>query len=859
MTAAHADRPSEGGLYSRLGTALAGPSDWGLALVRLGDLHRERGEYALAAEAYAGALAAGPSGRASLGAGVVALVTGDPGAERHLEAARDRLLVEGDPAGAAWAEGNLAAAALHRGAAGAAARHARSALARLAAAELPPEPLTLCNLGRALHKGGERDAAREALSAARVAAQAQGRPSAAGLASLAEGELEAGAGRWAEAAQAFEAALPDLAVTDHARACLGLAGARHAAGDGPGAAAAYEAALPVLRVAASPEDLATTLVNLGGLQYQGRDPARAVVLLDEAAGVFPQSLSGGAVEQRLRQNRGLALIAVGRLPEATVELDRAAQLAQALGDTDALMQVQGARVDVLRFAGALPEAILLQGAVVALEETHGLRVREAGMMYTPVEDRSLNISTAALRRRRGSRSGPVLFIVPAAHGATGPLFPRGAVSVASFLQAHGVPAVVLPLAHVAEPHLSPGEAAERVSRAIRDAVESLSPRAVGVSVTFSYLYPAGQSVAAAVRALDAQVPILIGGPHVTYQDEACLRETPAIDVVVRGEGEWTALALIRALDTGGDLSEVAGITYRAPDGSVRVNPKRPLGDVLTLPAEDFGLLPRRFVEVMDITALTSRGCAYRCRFCHEFRYWGGVVREHPVARVVAEMDRLAAYGNHLQGIDDSMLDMRTPFFQELVSALGRSPHLHPNFGLLSRLDTLTEEGARQMREAGMRWVCVGVESGSQRVLDTMNKAITVPQIEAGLRLAQAGGLSASGFLIIGHPGDSPEEGAVSRGVVDRLFADGLLQWLDLSTFSPYPGTPYFNAPEKHGLEILTRDWSLWRRTNRPVAQLQGYSAEQIYLDLLRMLDVQDRHVRGRAAPPSLGSGAGASG
>ena len=81
---------------------------------------------------------------------------------------------------------------------------------------------------------------------------------------------------------------------------------------------------------------------------------------------------------------------------------------------------------------------------------------------------------------------------------------------------------------------------------------------------------------------------------------------------------------------------------------------------------------------------------------------------------------------------------------------------------------------------------------------------------------------------------------MTREFVDQLFVDDLINWLDLSTFSPYPGTPYYNTPERYGVEILVRDWNLWRRTNRPVAQLADYPAEQIYLNLLAMLQVQDR-------------------
>jgi radical SAM superfamily enzyme YgiQ (UPF0313 family) len=68
----------------------------------------------------------------------------------------------------------------------------------------------------------------------------------------------------------------------------------------------------------------------------------------------------------------------------------------------------------------------------------------------------------------------------------------------------------------------------------------------------------------------------------------------------------------------------------------------------------------------------------------------------------------------------------------------------------------------------------------------------------------------------------------------------MLQCIDLSIFTPYPGTPFFEDPDRYGVEILSRDWSLWRRSNRPIAQLEGYSAGEIYLDYLRLLALQKR-------------------
>jgi radical SAM superfamily enzyme YgiQ (UPF0313 family) len=378
---------------------------------------------------------------------------------------------------------------------------------------------------------------------------------------------------------------------------------------------------------------------------------------------------------------------------------------------------------------------------------------------------------------------------------------------------------------------------------VADAVTTLRPRAVGISVTFSFLYPRGLAIARCAKAAAPAVPVVIGGPHVTYWDRECLAEAPEIDVVVRGEGEWTALELLRAWEAGAGLADVLGITWRDPGGGIRRNPRRPLGDVRELAEVDFGLLPAAFAARMEISGLTSRGCTFRCRYCHEFRYWGGSVREHAVARVVGEMERVARdHGNVMAGIDDSMLNMQTPYFLELIDALARSPWLPERFGFLTRVDTLSAEGLAAMVRAGMRGLSVGLESGSDKVLAAMNKGVTREQALAGLRLARDAGVNVSSFYIVGHPGDDAAESERTIDFVDRLFADQLTQWIDVALFTPYPGTPFFTSPDKHGVRILTLDWTRWRRTNRPVAELDGYPASAIYLAYLRTLEVQARHL-----------------
>jgi len=629
-----------------------------------------------------------------------------------------------------------------------------------------------------------------------------------------------------------------------------LGATHYSAGELEQARELWEAARPDF-LALAPAGAAGLLLNLCALHYLLGDPSLALERADQA----DEALTDDAPPQlraQLNANRGLALLALDRAEQAREDLERAAARFAALDMPEHEARQFAALSDLHRYRAELDQAIDHHARVLELEQAHGFRVTEpGGLLYAPIHDQSQPLPPPYHKDpcgtqqppeplwQRTHKERPFLLIVPPAHGSHGPVFPRGATSIASFLQAHGMPAEVLPLGHLVDDFSGRSAALSATRTAVADALETLRPRAVGLSIPFSYLYPRALELAAMVRELAPELPIVAGGAHVTFEDKQTLEQSPHIDIVVRGEGEWTALELLQRLDRGEDLAQQPGITWRAPDGSTVRNPNRPLGDLDTLPPVDFGLLPRSFCERMEVAAITSRGCAYRCRFCHERGFWRGQVRAHSPQRIIAEGDLLAAeYDNAFRGVDDSMLDMRTPYFHELVELLGQRDWLRPSFGFLTRLDTIVPEGLEAMVRNRIRVMSVGAESGSQAVLDAMGKDLKVETMLNALAMTRDAGVGVNGFFIVGHPGDSPELAAESRTFIDGLFEQRMVQWIDLSIFTPYPGTPFFTNPAHYGVEILSQDWSLWRRSNRPIAQLEGYSASAIYLDYLRLLRLQ---------------------
>ena len=416
-------------------------------------------------------------------------------------------------------------------------------------------------------------------------------------------------------------------------------------------------------------------------------------------------------------------------------------------------------------------------------------------------------------------------------------FPRGGLSLASFLESKGKRVAIVPLDYYIPRSNDPEEIRSKLRSIVQSAVKEFDPALIGIGVPYTMLYPTALRIASFCKEVSGAC-ICAGGPHVSYMDRQALTDSNDVDVVVRGEGEWTLLELLEKVERGEDFTDVAGTTVRitppnplfnkeGEKGGV-VNPPRPLGDMDELPILNYGLLPEGFVRNMAVSVVASRGCAYKCSYCNESKFWGQKVRMTSIDRVVEEVRVLSErYNNPPVAFEDSMFNMRSPLFFELCEKL-KEIRLHPGFYILSRVDSVTDEGFWAMKASGINNIILGIESASPKVLTAMNKRITYEQAEDACRRGTQAGLKVSSFWIIGHPGDSPKEAEITLNAIDRLYSLGYMDTSEIAMFVPYPGTTIFENPDSYGMEILNYDWERWGRFNtEPVCQLKEFKREEI--------------------------------
>lgn len=395
------------------------------------------------------------------------------------------------------------------------------------------------------------------------------------------------------------------------------------------------------------------------------------------------------------------------------------------------------------------------------------------------------------RRRTGRLEDPLRIALANVqfHEGNNVFPPLGVLYVAGALRAAGHDVHVVDGDPVARPGL-----AEEVCRE--------SPEVVGFSF-LTMTWERARRLVVDVRARLPNARLIVGGAHATADPSGTLRAFP-VDAVVVGEGERTALDLVRRLQDGASWDGVPGVVTAAGAGPTR--PFEPSLDSLPFPARDLlghepylrppGLI-RGWASSRIASMLAGRGCPFACSFCESHRQMGTRVRMRSVANVLAELDQLVER-DRIRGVywvDDVFTHDRA-WVLELCEALGRRPY-RLRWGCQSRVTSVDRRLLEAMRDAGCVQVDFGVESGSARMLKAMHKSITPTDVEEAFSLAHAVGLRTGASFILGSPDETEEDLAATAELARRIDSD----WTIFFFSTPYPGTELYEraAPRWRGL------------------------------------------------------------
>jgi len=305
---------------------------------------------------------------------------------------------------------------------------------------------------------------------------------------------------------------------------------------------------------------------------------------------------------------------------------------------------------------------------------------------------------------------------------------------------------------------------------------------IGVSM-FTFNRKRSSELLAMAREACPDAVLLAGGPHPTHLAAEVFEESPALDAIVKGEGEFPVLEILQRMSTSGKAAwkGAPGLLFRDGETATPLPPKDL--DVLGIPSEHFEA--DFFEDVSELSYIsTSRGCPATCTFCNTPEFWGSSIRFRSPASVLREMEHLRrTWGLTYFSFRDDTFTTKKSRILELMEGIQAS-NLHPLWNCQSRVNLVDEERLIAMKRAGCEFMQFGVEHGSERVLELLDKGTKIERIRQSLSMVRKVGMNLGIYLITGIPGETWEDVEQSAS----LIRDAKPHDAQVAPLAVYPGT-----------------------------------------------------------------------
>jgi radical SAM superfamily enzyme YgiQ (UPF0313 family) len=419
----------------------------------------------------------------------------------------------------------------------------------------------------------------------------------------------------------------------------------------------------------------------------------------------------------------------------------------------------------------------------------------------------------ALEQGSVSPSAKVLLVMPSRDQCVRSLFvfhegkglghkpPLGLLSIATHLRAEGFGNTEILDAALGE--LTIEQTAEHIVRS--------APAVVGLSVMTDMWYNVRETIKLVRRRLPHAI-VMLGGAQVTIYPELSLEAGDA-DIAVAGDGEVAAARALRALCEGRMPEGIDGVYFRDREGRV----VRPPEDVAVVPDLDLLPIPDRKLVALDdygallaqakiTTAVTSRGCPYRCIFC---KLAVQKVMSRSAELVVREFEEAAQLGfTEMEVYDDTFTWSRERALEICRGLIERKVPIR--WSARSRVNKVDAELLATMQQAGCRRIHFGIESGNDEILKASRKGITKDEARAAVAQAKRLGLEVLTYFMIGFPDETEREAQDTLRFAMELDPD----YVAFAVLIPYPGTEVYRQALERGI-IKDDFWSSFVRSPEP--------------------------------------------
>ncbi|MBU2633760.1 MAG: B12-binding domain-containing radical SAM protein [Nanoarchaeota archaeon] len=349
---------------------------------------------------------------------------------------------------------------------------------------------------------------------------------------------------------------------------------------------------------------------------------------------------------------------------------------------------------------------------------------------------------------------------------------------------------------------------------LKKILTKFKPDVVGVMI-LTPTYLVAKETIELVRELLPYTKILAGGPHVTIFPKQTMEEVSEVDIVVVGEGEVTIVDLLDSFEKKRHLSEVKGILYRKNKKIISTSLREPIKNIdeIPMPARDlldmkkYKPAPTYYRRLPSYIMLTSRGCPYNCSYCSKI--FGSLYRFNSVERILKEMEVLI-YKHGAKEIifrDDTFTINKKHIVNLCNEIIRKGLNKKIKWTCMTRVNLVSRDLLFLMKKAGCWSIHYGIESGSQRLLNLINKQITLKQSRDAIKWAKEASIETKAFFMLGLPTETIEDSLKTLEFTKELEAD----WIQVTITVPYPGTNLYEIAKKDGTlkSFKWEDYQTW--------------------------------------------------
>lgn len=335
-----------------------------------------------------------------------------------------------------------------------------------------------------------------------------------------------------------------------------------------------------------------------------------------------------------------------------------------------------------------------------------------------------------------------------------------------------------------------------------------NPKLLGISCT-GFNWPSVKELAKKVKESNNNIKIVIGGAFPEGYRKRCLEECEFIDFVATGDGEPQIRDMYFAITEDikkmeAMLSKIPGLVWRSENGSILANSGISMIkdlDAIPFPARDLININNYcpsigyFKRLPNITIVGSRGCPYRCIFCHTTNEYGNLLRMRSAKNVADELEEcVKRYCAKDVIFWDNVLTINKKFITDLCNEIIERK-LDLTWCGSTRADIVDYETLKLMKKAGCWRLLFGLESGVQKSLDAIQKSGTIEKVKAGLKACEKAGIESLGTFIFGLPGETYEDGLKTI----EFACSQPISYAKFFSLGVHPGTPLYDNVEMYGI------------------------------------------------------------